>query len=177
MAVIEGSSIISDAVHEIFELELQSLRLFHSGCPHIPRTVTYQQFIDTLAVRDLYTFVVNLDLLVGLQVIPYEHLLLAADQGRPNFYRREPVDIDVRHYLVWKVHGDECQVCQAIQMRSTRGDDGLGLLLNDVIHDGHIVRSEVPNYVDVMLEEAEVYPRGIEIIKIPQGSVVNELAD
>ena len=51
----------------------------------------------------------------------------------------------------------------------TGGNDGLGLALDDVVHDGEIVRCQVPNHADVMLKQSEVHAQRIVIVQIARG--------
>jgi len=53
----------------------------------------------------------------------------------------------------------------------------LGFFLNDVIHNRHIVGSEVPDYVNVMLEESKVYSSGIEVIQVSEDFVIDKFPD
>ena len=45
-----------------------------------------------------------------------------------------------------------------------------------MIHDRQIVRREVPDYADVVLEETEVDPRRIEVVKRSERARVDDLA-
>jgi len=156
--VVEGHSIIPDAVNEILKFELQSLRLFHSGSPYIPGTVTHQQVIDALAVGHLHSFVIDLDFFVGLEVVPHQHLFLPADQSRSDFDGGKPIDVNMRDHVTGKIDGNESHVRQTIQMPPTCSNDRLWFLLDDVIHNGQIMGSKVPHDVYIMLEEAKVHP-------------------
>ena len=98
----DGCLALENAVDEISELELQRLGGVHFGRPHIARPIADQQIVDALAVGDLDALVVHLDLLVGLEVVPDEHLVAAANQRRPDLDRRQPVDVDVRGDVAWK---------------------------------------------------------------------------
>ena len=65
-------------------------------------TVAHQQIVDTFAAGDLHALVVDLELFVGLEIVPDQHPLLAADQRGPHLHRREPVHIDMRDHIVGK---------------------------------------------------------------------------
>ncbi len=52
-----------------------------------------------------------------------------------------------------------------------------GLASDQVIHDGEVVRGEVPDDVDIVLEEAEVDARGIVIEELAEDALVDHLAD
>ena len=121
--IIDGCSIIQDAINEVFKFDLQSLALFDSGRPHISRTVTHEQFIDALPVGDLHAFIVDLNFLVGLEIVPDQHLFFTADQSGSNLDRRKPVDVDVGDHVAGKVDSDEGHVRQTVYVLPTRRDD------------------------------------------------------
>src|SRR5215831_15924587 len=62
-------------------------------------------------------------------------------------------------------------------MAFTGGNDRFRIVLDDVIHDGEIVRRQVPDNIDVMLKQTQVDAKRIVIIEITQRSIVHELAD
>ena len=57
------------------------------------------------------------------------------------------------------------------------GTDAFRLGVDQVIHDGEIVRRQVPNHVDIMLKQAEVDARGIVIEELSEDALVDQLAD
>ena len=52
-----------------------------------------------------------------------------------------------------------------------------GLLADDVVHDRQIVRREVPDDADVVLKQAEVHARRVEVVERPERAGVDDLAD
>src|SRR5262245_56800288 len=62
-------------------------------------------------------------------------------------------------------------------MLLTRGDDRFRLLMNQVIHDGEIVRGKVPDYVGVILEHPKVDAYRVVVVKRAQRIVFDELVD
>ena len=117
-----------------------------------------------MTVGHLDAFVVDLNLFVGFQVVPDQHLVLAADQRRPNFDRRQPVDVQVSDEVSREKHGNKRDVRVTVQVFSARGHNALRSLKNDVVHDRQIMGSKVPHHIDVVLEKAEIDARRIEII-------------
>src|SRR5690606_36973221 len=55
----------------------------------------------------LRSLIVDLELLAGLQVVEYGHLAAADDRHLSDFVRIQPTDVDVRHGIVFEVHGQE----------------------------------------------------------------------
>src|SRR5438309_1599577 len=107
----------------------------------------------------------NLDFFVRLQVIPHQHLLFAANQRGADLDRRQPVHIDVGNNLVRKIEGHESHVFETVEVSLPSGHDGLRSLLDQVIHDRQVMRGEVADYIDVVLEQAKVHPRGIVVVQ------------
>ena len=65
-----------------------------------------------------------------------------------------------------------------IALEGLPGDDHtLRLLADEEIHDRQIVRCEVPDDADVVLEEPEVDPGGVVIIEVAQHALVDQLPD
>ena len=52
-----------------------------------------------------------------------------------------------------------------------------GSASDQVVHDGEIVRRQVPDDVDVVLEQAQVDARGIVIEELAEDALVDHLAD
>jgi hypothetical protein len=65
-------------------------------CPHVAVAIAGQQLVLllTLVVEDR-PLVVELDLLAGLDVVVYHHLVLAPDEGAADLDRRQPADMEV----------------------------------------------------------------------------------
>src|SRR5229473_5599961 len=162
-AVIERRQPLCDTLDEIAELGFERLGLLDAWSPHVARAIAHKQLIEALAVAHLDALVVDLDLFVRLQIVPDQHLLLPPDQGRPDFDRGQPVDIDVRNHVTGEIDGDEGDVHETVQVRFAGRNYGFGLRLDEKIHDGQIMRGEVPEDADVVLEEPQVDPRGIVV--------------
>ena len=65
----------------------------------------------------------------------------------------------------------------AVQMPLPSRDDRLGTCLDEVIHDGKIVRRKIPENVDIVLEKPQVDASGIVVVELSQSSFVKQLAD
>src|SRR6266853_96398 len=175
--VVGRCPVVHDAVKEVVEFDLERFRLLHLWCPHITRAVADQQVIQTLAAPDFHTLVIDLDLLVGLQIVPDEHLVLAADERGPDLHGRQPVHVDVGDDVAREIDRDEPHVGVAVQVASAGRDDRLGPLGNDVVHDRQIVRGQIPDHAHVVLEQPEVHARGIEVVQLAQRAAVDQLAN
>src|SRR4051794_16622636 len=60
-------------------------------------------------------------------------------------------------------------------MTTSRCGYGNRLLAQDIIHYGEIVRCKVPNNINILLKEAQVYSNGIKVKYFSQFSVVDQL--
>ena len=76
-----------------------------------------------------------------------------------------------------KVDRDERHVGMAVQVVAAGRDDRFRLLADDVVHDRQIVRREVPHDADVVLKQAEVHARRVEVVERPERAGVDDLAD
>ena len=56
-------------------------------------------------------------------------------------------------------------------------DDGFRFSLDEEVDDRQIVRRQIPDDADVVLEEPEVDPRGIVVIEVAENALVDELTN
>ena len=70
--------------------------------------------------------------------------------------------------LLREINRNERNVFHSVQMFFTGRHDGLRLTLDQVIHDGEIVRRQVPDHADVVLEQSEVHAQRIVIVQIAE---------
>ena len=114
----------------------------------------------------------------GSKVIPNQHFLLTANEGCSYFHGRKPVDVDVRDNVFGIIKGEIGNVFHVTaEMSGAGGNNSLRFLADDIIHDGDIMRSQIPDDINVMLEQTEVDAHGIKIIEIAQRVFVNQLPD
>src|SRR5262249_55984197 len=129
-------------------------------------------------VRELDALVVDLDLLARLEVVVHDHAPAPPDQGPAHLDRGQPVHVDV---------GDQVRLEEQGQGRGGRGWAGhvaqaggrhrLGVWREHVIHDGQVVHGEVPDHVDVVLEEPEVHADRDVVVDLAQRVAGDELLD
>src|SRR5262249_38762684 len=67
-----------------------------------------------------------------------------------------------------KVESDERDVLQSIEVTLPSRDDGLRALADQVIHNRKIMRSKIPDHVDVVLEKAKIHAHGVVVIESPK---------
>ena len=140
-------------------------------------SASVEQVVDALDFGDGDTLVVDLDLFVGLEVIPHQHLVAAADQRVPHLDRRQPVDVEMRDHVAGEIDGDERHVGEVVQVAAAGRDHRIRFLDDQVIHDRQVVRGQVPQDADVVLKQPEVDARGIVVIERAESAVVDEVAD
>src|SRR5215472_18914355 len=134
--------------------------------PHVPCPIAHQGLADPLSVSvvDTHALVIDADLFIGNEVVPNQHLLLAANQRGPDLYGGKPVHVDVGDDVLWEIDGHERNVFDAVQVLLAGGDNGFRLLLDQVIHDREVVRRQVPNNAHVVLKQAQVDAQRIVVI-------------
>src|SRR6185295_14391441 len=133
-AVVKRSCSAQDTVDEVFCLARERFHLFDTGNPQVAGTVTDAKIITRIAVTvgSLDSLVVDLDFLVRFEIIPDEHLLLAANKRGAYLNRREPVHIQMSDDFVREIHRDESYVFGAIHVLFTGGDNSLRSILDQV---------------------------------------------
>ena len=62
-------------------------------------------------------------------------------------------------------------------MSAAGSRDALGLAGGQIVDDGEIVRRQVPDDVDVVLEKAQIDPHGVVIVELPERTVIDHLPD
>src|ERR1700736_2718329 len=107
----------------------------------------------------LYAHVVNLNLLMRLQIVVHDHATAADDGHFANFSRLQPTALDGRETLVSE---RERHVGNVFDIRGNMGVSLAiyrhGKFAQDVQDDRDIVGSEIPGYINVFLEQAQVQP-------------------
>ena len=183
VAVGQRCPALLDARDELLQLDAERLGDLQLGRPHVPGTVADEHLILRLAVlrrravhRD--ALVVDLDLLARLQIVVDDHLAASADQCPPHLDRRQPVHVDMRDQVGGEEHGQIGDVLRlAGEVRQAGRRDRHRLLTGeDVVHDRQVVDGQVPDHVDIVLEEAEVDPRRVVVIDLPQIAGLDQLA-
>src|SRR5207302_9971327 len=90
--------------------------------------------------------------------IVIEHHFAAAGDKRPaNLDRRQPIEMKVRDKLVVKMHDQVSDVFDALfDMTTAERAQPHGLSADQVIHDGKIVRRQVPEHIYVALKQSQI---------------------
>ena len=180
--LLKGSLVLSDALDEILGLGLEGLGRLELGDVDVARAVAHEQIVDAVpavGALEVDAAVVDLDLLVGVEVVPDEHLLVAADQGLADLDRAEPVDVEMGDESVaLELDGDIGDVFEsALEVDGAVGRDGHRLLVDDMVHDRKVVGGQVPDDVDVVLEEPQVDPDRIVEEELAQLARIDEFLD
>ena len=71
-----------------------------------------------------------------------------------------------------EVDGEVRNVHEAIQVGLAGRDDGLGLRLDEKVHDRQIVRRQIPDHADVVLEEPQVDPCRVVVVEVAEDTLV-----
>jgi len=143
----------------------QRFDLFQTRNPEVAGAIADPQIMIAAGIGTLDAFVIDFDFFVGFKIVPNQHFLFGPDQCASYLYRREPVDVEVGNYFVRKVNCDESDVFDSADMLFAGRDNRFGLSCNQIVHDGKVVRRQVPDHIGIMLEQAEIDACGIVIVK------------
>src|SRR4029453_1122777 len=124
--------------------------------------------------------VVHAEALGRVGVVPDGDASGTADDGGPDLGRAEPVDVDVGDATAGQGQGEvaDTGVAHADGV-GPLGADRLGQLAlgQQEVEDRQVVGGQVPEDVDVRLDEAEVDADRVEVLQVAQGAVVDKLAE
>lgn len=111
------------------------------------------------------TLVIHLDLFGRFKIVIDDHLLTASDKRLADLDRGEPVNTDVRDTCTIEEQGDMGHVFRRADhvARSCRRNRN-GLLIQDIMDDRNVVYRQIPDHIDVALEQAEARARAVVVI-------------
>ena len=130
-----------------------------------------------LLARELvHALVVQLHLLDRLDVVVHDHLSGADDRHRAQLARREPGKMRVRDRARWEADHEEDHILD-LRLHEARagGLDPRRLLVEPVQRDRDVVRTEVPQDVDVELVEPEVDALAVDVLDAPDAALGEDL--
>ena len=159
---------------------MQSLCRVEARNPHVAGAVAHQGLVGLLLVRPVLVtgdaLVVDAHLLGRLDVVVDDHAAAAGDERAADFDGREPVEVEVCDQRVVEAQLDVCDVLDAgFNVATARSRQRRGRAPDDVVHDREVVRGQVPDDVDVALEEAEVDSDGVEVEQVSYTAVGDDL--
>ena len=83
----------------------------------------------------------------------------------------------MRNDVLRKIERHKSHIFVAVEVALAGRNDRLRLALDKIVHDRQIVRSEIPQHIDVVLEEAQIDPRGIVVIEIAERAFVQQAGE
>src|SRR5207237_10179728 len=69
-SIVEWVRTVCDALDEICKFVTQRLSLFQMRRPHVARSITHEEFIETFTAIHLYSLVIDLNLFIGFEIVP-----------------------------------------------------------------------------------------------------------
>jgi hypothetical protein len=113
-----------------------------------------------------------------LHVVVHDHLLRSANNRAPNLGGSQPIDVHMADDAGAVLHGQVGDVFAAAA--GMGGTDGAHLgwqdPAQDVVNDAHVVRRQVPDHIDIGLEDAEVDPHTVDIEDFTQRAASHQFA-
>ena len=130
------------------------------------------------ALAQLDAPVVDFDRLGGVELVEDQALARPREDHLADLHRRQPVDVEVRQHPVVVVHVDVGDVLDvAVGVGASPRRDAPGLAAKYVVDDRQVVGGEIPDDVDVVLEEPEVDPDAVDVVEVAQLPVFHQLLD
>src|ERR1043165_5260867 len=182
LAVEDGRARVLYRIQELGADVVQRLGRVELGNPHVAGAVADQSLVGLLFVAAAFVagdaLVVDANLLGRLDVVVDDHAAAAGDERAAGFEGREPVEGEVGDQRVVEAELHVGDVLKARLDVATAGrHQRCGLAPDDVIHDGEVVRGQVPDDVNVVLEESEVDADGVEVEKVADLARRDQLLD
>jgi len=150
------------------DLDTQRLGQIDSRRPHITCSITNQHLVHVVrAAVDRDTAVVDLHLLIGLQIVEHHHTAAAAKERSTHLDRRQPVHVYMSDQGAVEEHRHIRDVLGlAWQVREPGRRDRDRTLRQHEVHDRQIMNGEIPQDVDVVLEQPEVDANRVVVIDL-----------
>ncbi len=166
-----------DATHEVLALHIERLLEGHvwNLDPSVP--ILQVELVELVClVRSVNALVVDANLLAVRNVVAYYHLL-AADDGHPaHLARVEPAEVDVCEDVVREAHLDVRDIVYAgAHAGASARADRDRVSLQHVHQYGEVVRRQVPEDVDIVLEQAQVEPRRVHVVNLAELAARHDL--
>src|SRR5262249_40997589 len=122
--------------------------------------------------------VVNLDWFPEVKVVVNQSLFAAADDEVPHLDRAQPVDMKGSEQAVAEIQVEVSHVfLVGPGMTASHGRHAAGQAAQQKIDNGQIVRGQVPEHVDIVLQQAEVDADAVDIKDVAQLTGIDDLLD
>lgn len=121
--------------------------------------------------------VIDFDFFVSVQIVVDESLLASADEEAADFDGAEPIDVEGGEESVSEVEvevSDVFDATGALCVAGTEGGEASGESADEEVDNGEVMRCEVPDDVDVMLEESEVNTNAVDVVDLTEVTGVDE---
>ena len=83
----------------------------------------------------------------------------------------------MREDVVGKVDGQIRDVLELVDVRSTGRHHEFRFLADEVVHDGQIMGGQIPEHVDIVLEQSQIDASGVIIVQGSERSIVDQMLD
>src|SRR5712692_1746405 len=151
---------VGDAFEEVLSLDAEAFGEAELGSPHVAGAVADHGLESALRIGERDSFVIDLDLLAGLEVVIDDHLACAPDQRAADLERGQPVDVVMSDQTALEIARQVGQVdLVSGHMRGAGRCDRNWSVSHHIVHDGQVVDGEIPQHVDIPLKQPQVDPR------------------
>ena len=117
----------------------------------------------------VHPFVIQSDLGVRADIIVYHHLLAAHHGHPPHLVGIQPAYMHARSLPASILQVQKHNILDAgLKIRVAVRVHPYGRAIQPVVDDGDIVRSEVPQGIDILTNDAQVQALGVDVIDIAQ---------
>ena len=114
----------------------------------------------------------------ALDVVVHEHLPAAHERGLSDLVRVQPAHMDEGDDPVVEVQGEGGHVLDSASCSGpSPGSSPRPGIPQDVDDDGYVVGGQIPDHVDVLLEEPQVDPGAAHVQNFPQFAALHDLLD
>ena len=161
----------------MLHLDSKRLRVIEPRSEHVARAVLHKAAVQVLDIGDqLCAAVVHLQLLNRLNVVVNEHFAARADDRAANLRGGEPIHVEVgkRAASKFQRHVRDVLVFEVDVPGAQRGDR-FHRTVEQIEHHGNVVGRQIPDHVDVALEDPEVDASRVVVVDVPHFARVEVL--
>src|ERR1700730_16745474 len=179
MSVADWRPLFGNRTYKFAGHEPQSLAGIQVWCEHVTISVACEHPFPALRVMDHGdSLVVNLDLLGRFHVVVENHLPAAPNERSANLHGSQPVEVEVGDHTAFEMGGNIGNVLEwTIEVLHARGGNRHRFGIAQVIHDGKIVWRQIPDHVDIALDQAKADSDRVKVEDVTHVARIDQRSD